>query len=147
MINREEEQKALRTKVLSHVKYAEKSLALLETLSAAYSQVPSDVKDAFSKIQSFFIERELNAHRNLLLILATVGDDEDQEATKMAFKRFLSVDMSIMHFWSHNGEIPGTWLDKDESRLRELFKEVERDLNGKRRYIKRDNPKPRTRKK
>jgi hypothetical protein len=127
-----EDKDDLRVKVLSQVKYAEKALSLLETLSAAYTQVPSDIREAFIRVKSFFVEKELNAYRDLLLIVNLIGDDEENEATRKAIKRFLSVDMSIMHFWSHNGEIPGSWLDKDEKRLRELFKEIEKEVGGKR---------------
>ena len=131
-----EDKDSLRINVLSQVKYAEKALALLETLTIAYNQVPSDIKDAFTRIKSFFIEKELTAYRNMLLIINLIGDDEEREATRKAFKRFLSADMSIMHFWSHNGEMPGSWLDKDEKRLRELFKEIEKEVGGKRKITK-----------
>ena len=140
-MDREETKRALRIKALSHVKYAERSLALWETLTAAYDQVPIDVKEAFLKVKSFLIDKEMHAYRSLLLLISIMGDDESQEATRMAFKRFLSADMSIMHFWSHNGEIPGSWLDKDERLLRELFKEIERDISGKRKYSKKPEPK------
>lgn len=136
MEKREEVENSLRTKTLSHVKYAEKALALLETLSVAYSQVPSDVRESFIKIQNFFIEKELSAYRNLLLIVTIIGDEENKEATRMSLKRFLTNDMAIMHFWSHTGEMPGSWLSKDEQELRDLFKEIERELSGKRKYVK-----------
>lgn len=137
-MDREEAKSTLRIKALSHVKYAERSLALWETLTAAYDHVPSDVKEAFLKVKAFFVDKEMHAYRNLLLLVSTMGDDENQEATRIAFKRFLSSDMSIMHFWSHNGETPGSWLDKDEKLLRELFKEIERDISGKRKYSKKE---------
>jgi len=136
MINKEDKND-LRVKVLSQVKYAEKALALLETLSVAYNQVPSDIREAFMKVKSFFIEKELNAYRDLLLIVSLVGDDEENEATRKAIKRFLSLDMSIMHFWSHNGETPGSWLDKDEKKLRELFKELEKETGKRKKIAKR----------
>jgi hypothetical protein len=142
MSSKEDDKILLRAKVLSHVKYAEKALALLETLSVTYIQIPFDVKDAFIKIKSFFIEKELNAYRDLLLIIDVIGDNENQEATRMAFKRFLSADMSIMHFWNHNGEAPGSWLDKDEERIRGLFKEVERELNRKHKPTSKKKSKP-----
>jgi hypothetical protein len=137
-MNKEETdvQTQLRLNALSQVKYAGKALALWETLTAAYSQVPADVKEAFIKVQNFFIEKEMKAYRNLFTLVTIAS--EDTEAATLALERFLATDMAVMHFWTHNGEFPGSWLDKDEERIRSLFKKVEREVRGKRNYTKKE---------
>lgn len=139
-MSNDEMQAQLRTKALAQVKYADKALALWETLTAAYNQVPSDVRDAFIKVKMFFIEKEMNAYRNLFMLTSIVS--EDIEAANMAMERFLAVDMAIMHLWSHNGEFPGSWLEKDEKKIRDYFKKVEREVRGKRSTIKEEKKKP-----
>jgi len=129
---------ALRIKSLAQVKFAEKALALWETLSSAYDAPPSHVREAFVKVQHFFIEKELQAYRNLFMLTTVFGDIENQEAAQLAIKRFLSVDMSIMHMWSHNGDIPGSWLGEDEVKIRDCFKQVAKELTGKRGYVKKE---------
>lgn len=131
----------LRLRALSQVKYAEKNLALWETLSASYDSIPLDIKTAFLTVKQFLIRKELDAYRNLMSLVVVTGEDENSEVAKMVIKRFLSTDMSVMHYWSHNGETPGNWLDSDEKLIRECFKEMAKSLTGKRKYSPRKSKK------
>lgn len=134
MGNKRDIKDELRIKSLSQVRYAEKALSLWETLSASYDSLPIDVKNAFLHVKQFLIRKELDAYRNLLTITVLLGEEEKREVSKMVVKRFLATDLSVMHFWSCNGETPGSWLDSDEALIRECFKEMAKEITGKRKY-------------